>query len=492
MLALIKSTLKNSVIYGFGNIATKIVGFILLPFYTQTLAVSDYGVLGMMEVTADVLIATFGLNLYYSYSRWYWDDKHKSKQKEITFTTFTFLIAVSMLMIISMSLSSGILSKILFDSTKYSYLIVLMATSAGFMIAGQIPASLMQLKEKALLFAISNVIRLIISLGLTILFVVGMKRNVEGIYEAQIISYFIYFLMLTKFIWKNMTPKFEPTILKSMLQFSFPLMLASVANIALSVSDRYFLKFMASLKDVGTYSLGYKMANTIKVFLVTSIQLALTPILFKSMNKDNVKRIYSKSLTYFTYITMLAVLFMSMFGKEIIKLIAQKQEYWPAYQIIPIISFGVIFTMMKDNVAIGLSIEKKTKTISLVIIFSSFINIGLNCFLVKYYQSYGAATSFLVSQIIYFFLIFHYAQKCYPVNYEKKKLSYMFILGLCLYAISTLTTDCSLLIRLVVKSGLIMSFPVILYYLNFYEQAELDTVRKALNSYREVARKYLQ
>ena len=55
MILKLKTTLKHTTIYGFGNAATKLIGVVLLPLYTKELSVSEYGVLAILETTILIL-----------------------------------------------------------------------------------------------------------------------------------------------------------------------------------------------------------------------------------------------------------------------------------------------------------------------------------------------------------------------------------------------------------------------------------------------------
>ena len=48
----IKQVMKDSVLYGIGNVAVKLVGFILIPLYTDAeyFSTADYGLMGLLEV----------------------------------------------------------------------------------------------------------------------------------------------------------------------------------------------------------------------------------------------------------------------------------------------------------------------------------------------------------------------------------------------------------------------------------------------------------
>ena len=89
MLKDIKSSLKHSFIYGLGNLATKLVGFVLIPIYTDAkyLSVADYGALSILEITSQLLVAILGLSLYQGYVRWYWDLKTDDERKKLFFST---------------------------------------------------------------------------------------------------------------------------------------------------------------------------------------------------------------------------------------------------------------------------------------------------------------------------------------------------------------------------------------------------------------------
>jgi O-antigen/teichoic acid export membrane protein len=80
--------IKSIIIYGFGNVSVKLVGLVLLPMYTNPhlLSPDEYGALGMMDISAQILISIFSLSLYAAYGRWYCDKDHIGNRKQIFFT----------------------------------------------------------------------------------------------------------------------------------------------------------------------------------------------------------------------------------------------------------------------------------------------------------------------------------------------------------------------------------------------------------------------
>jgi O-antigen/teichoic acid export membrane protein len=259
-------------------------------------------------------------------------------------------------------------------------------------------------------------------------------------------------------------------------------MISNIAALFLSISDRYILSFTADFGDVGLYSLGSKMANTITVFIVGSVSLALSPKLFRMMDEPDNKRFYSKVMTYYAFGLIFFVLGMSLFGKEVIKVLAYSTNYWDAYRVIPILSFSIFFAALKDIALIGLLIEKRTKTIALIIPVITLLNIGLNILLTHFMQYIGSAYAALISQIIYFVVVYIFAQRTYYIPYEYRKLLLITSAALILYSLASLSNDFSLMVRLIAKTMAIVSFPFVLYLFKFYEPIEIKTIKKIWNT----------
>jgi O-antigen/teichoic acid export membrane protein len=268
-------------------------------------------------------------------------------------------------------------------------------------------------------------------------------------------------------------------MLKGMLSVSLPLVFGSISGVIINIADRYMLRYIGHLADVGIYSLGYKIANTIYVIVVMSINLSITPMLYKIMDDPNNKRVYSKVMTYVAFGVMICVIGISFFGREIIKVMAQNPEYWNSYKVVPFIAFAIFFGMLRDISQIGLNLTKKTKIISFIVVTISIVNILLNALLIPYLQTIGAAISALLSQLAFFLLIYAFAQKHYFIPYEWKKIILISILGMAVVLGGSIVQEAHLAIRLVVKTLLLIAFPIMLYYSNFFEVVELRRLHGA-------------
>ncbi len=483
MLKDIKNLVKDSLLYGLGNISVKLIGFILLPLYLSRLTPADYGVLGLVEVTTQVLLQLFGLELYQALMRWYWEPGYRERQKTMFFSVILFVSLVAALLVVSGWLAAESVSQLLFRTVQFTCLVRLMFLLAGLQIVTLIPSTLLRVQGRPGLYTVTHILNLLVSLGLTIYLVVGLGQKVEGIYLAQVIGYIFNLLILGGYIRRNIDWHFEWTLLKEMLHYSLPLVFSTLAGVLLVLADRYTLNYMGTLADVGIYSLGFKIANTIKVLIVSSVQLAIYPIAFRMVGRPNALRFYSKIMTYLTFGVMFFVLCISFYGQEIVKFFTHNRAYWDAYQVIPLISFGILFGMLKDTAVIGLSISKQTRIIAVVIITMSLLNLGLNILLIPHFKSVGAAFATLVTQILFFVVMLHFAQRRYYIPYELKKVALMIILGVLLTGGVILFRHLPLLLRLGLKLIMLLIYPLLLYCCHFYEKVELETLKNFWNKW---------
>ena len=98
LLNSIRQTSKDSIVYGLGNIAVKIIGFVLIPLYTNPkfFSVDDFGVIAILDITGLVMISVMASGLPQSLMRWYWDKNHTNNQKGIFFMTLITQLVVSL------------------------------------------------------------------------------------------------------------------------------------------------------------------------------------------------------------------------------------------------------------------------------------------------------------------------------------------------------------------------------------------------------------
>ena len=479
MLKSIKISFKDTLIYGLGNIAVKAIGLILIPLYTNQkfFTVDDFGIYGMLEISALVLTAFMASALPQSLTRWYWDKDYKTNQKGIFFMSFSAQLVISTVFCLLLIPLSRSFSEMLFSVPDWSKVITLVILASGLQALNNIVNTLMRLQSKSILYTITNLLKLITVLSLTLYFIINRKMSLEGIYLAQVIGNALFVLVLVGYTIKNSRVYFSMNVLREMNAYGFPLLLANISAVFLNVIDRFALNSLALMKFVALYTLAFKISSVLKLVIVDSIRLAIGPMMIKRMDSPGNKRFYSKVLLYSSYVLMFAIIGVSLFSFEMIKVIAKSKTFWDAVVIIPILSLSIFFVNMKEVTVYGLHIAKKTRIIGFIVVFTSALSIALNMLMIPLWDIKGAAIATLISQFIYWLSCYYFSQKVFYVPYDIRKIGMMLILGAILSFSALLLNPLALLPRLIIKTFLVVSFPFILYLFKFYEPVELQAIR---------------
>ncbi len=479
MLNSIKISLKDTLIYGLGNIAVKLVGLILIPLFTDPkyFSIDEFGVMGVLEISALVLTAFLASALPQSLTRWFWDKEHTDNQKGIFFMTLIVQLVISLIFCIVLIPLSGTISDLIFSKPVPANLITLVVLASAIQAVNNIINTLMRLQSRSLLYTVANLFKLISVLLLTLWFIISRKMGLEGIYLAQVIGNALFVLVLLGYTLKNSRVYFDRSVLTSMNAYGFPLLMANISTALLTVIDRFTLNSLAILKSVALYTLAFKITSVLKLVIADSVKLALGPMMFRWMDKPDNKRFYSKVLLYSSYVMMFAIVGISMFSYEIIKVITTSNQYWEAAAIIPVLSLSVFFGNMKDITVYGLHIVKKTKIIGLIILLTTLLSLALNILFIPLWDITGAAFATLLSQIVYWFACYYFSQKAFFVPYENRKIAILLLVGAVLSFLSLKLNGMDLLPRLVLKSFSFISFPFILYFTGFYENIELQSIK---------------
>ena len=431
MLKSIKISLKDSLIYGLGNIAVKVVGLILIPWTTNPkfFSIDEFGILGILEISALVLTACMASALPQSLTRWFWDKEYKDNQKGIFFMALaTQLVVSSAFCLLLIPLSSSI-SIMIFSKPDWSRVVVFVILASGIQALNNIVNTLMRLQSKSFLYSATNLFKLTSVLSLTLYFIISKKMGLEGIYLAQVIGNAMVVLFLLGYTIKNSRVFFDKKVFMSMNAYGFPLLLGNISAVLLNVIDRYSLNSLDPLKSVALYTMAIKITSVLKLVIVDSIKLAITPVMFKKIDAPDSKRFYSKVLLYSSYILMFAIVGISMFSFELIKVMAKSREFWSAVVIIPILSLSIFFVNMKDVTIYGLHIAKKTRIIGIIVVFCTVLSLVFNILFIPLWGITGAAIATLLSQVIYWFACYYYSQKVFYVPYENRKITVMLLIG---------------------------------------------------------------
>lgn len=474
MFEKLKHTFKQTAIYSLGNISTKLIGLILLPFYTnpEYLSLSDYGIWTILEVTSQIIIGVLAFNLPLAMLRWSSAEKSSEKIKSIIFTTIISLIIIIAISLLFLLPNKEFFSLFLFDSLQYSEHFLFLFILISFGIYNGVPLNIIRIKEKSIFYAVATSLKFTIILLLNIYFVVYQHDGVLGILKSQLIGEAFLTLITLPMVIKSISLKFDSKTFVEMIKFGGPLVFSTSATFILSFGDRYILQNYLDEGSVAVYSIGYKVSSVINMLILQSFQLGFLPIAYKKLGDADEKRFLSKILTYYTIILTFAGLSISLFSKEIIELFTVNKDYWIAITVVPIIVLAFVIKGIQYNFSLSFHYAKKTTYNAAIVVATAIISLILNVVFIQALGLIGAAYSMLVSIFIMMLLSYYFGQKIYPIPFEIRKLLKIVSVGILLFYASSFTDSISISLRFILKLILLFMLPILIYYLDVFEEIE--------------------
>lgn len=477
MLENLKYFLKHSFVYSISNFAVKASGLILLPLYTTYISLGEFGELALLDVTILILVELINLGQSQALVMLNNTDEYSSKNKEVFFTVLSSSTVICILFILLSESFLPYVSNLLAESDKFYLYLRFCIYIIASRIVNNILLNKLRADERSISYTTFSVLKLILTLVLIVYFVAFNQLKVLGVLYSYLISELIIILILVPFLTRQLKFKFEKKILFASISFGIPLIFSSLAMMFLNVSDRYIIKYFTNDEMVGLYDLGYRFAGVLNMFFIMPISLTLMPQAYKMYNKEGDKRYYSKLLTYLSFVLVWIGLGISVFSREMVKLLALNPSFWPAYQIVPVIVFAYIFFGMRIISSLGMFLTKKTKYVALTTLVPALLNVGLNFILIPEFGMIAAAYTTLFSFFILYILSYYYSDKFYKIPFENFKLIKLFFIGILFYSVSLLSSESVLTIRMIIKILLLTVFPFALYFVKFYEPVEIQSLK---------------
>lgn len=474
LLASLRQLGKHSLIYGLGSVLAKLLAFLLLPLYTRYLTPADYGVYSLLIITGTVagILLKLGLGSALFREVIY----QESEESTVVSTSLYFLLAESALFLALLLLISAQLSSLIFGVPDYAYLLRLIFISATLGVLDVVAMVKLRIHTQSALFAALTVTKLLIAIALNILFIVVLRRGVEGLVMTLVIQSAISAGISLAILARELRPAFSVPILKRLLTFGVPLVPFGLSAQVLTYADRYFLKHFSTATEVGLYSLGYNIGMVLNL-LVSAVQLAWPAQMFAIAKQPNAEKHLSRILTYYLLFMGFVGLGLSVLAREVLRILTTP-SFYGAYVVVPLVSMSCVFYGVMYMTNSGLETRNKVKYMSVTIVIAAIFNLSLNYLLIPSYGMMGAAWATFISYLALAAIQLAINLHFWYIRYEYGRILRLVVAWGLIYAASLFVRTQNIWLDASLKLALLATYPLILYLLRFYSRDELNALQQ--------------
>ena len=472
----LKQLARSSVIYGLGNYGVKVVGFLLIPIYTRYLNPSDYGIMSLVSSFGQALFIFLNLGQSTALFRFYYeDDTPAGRERVIAGSLWIVFLISTPLTLITLAASTPIASLMLGNPALAGFVAIGTVTVACRQLL-RLPFAVLRANERDTQYATWSIIRTALSAALAVALVVGAHFGVRGVLLSSLLAEGTCCVILVPRIAGALRRGWAGPEMRAQLTFGMALVPGMMAAFVLDLSDRFFLRRYSNLSEVGLYSLGYRFADIIS-FVVAAVQLAWSQFVFGNRRSPQAKELYSYAATYYLAGMLFLILGLSTLAPEILRVMAAP-AFERAASVVPIIALAYLCEGLCYIATIGIMLQRKPIIRSAAAILAALVNLALNVLLIPSYGMLGAAWATLAAFMVQMVLQVTVALRYYPIAYQWNRGARVFGLALAMYLVGLFVTPASLPLAVAAKALLLVSFPVALWAVGFFEESELEQVRQ--------------
>ncbi len=420
------SLFRSTIWYSVGNLFSRSLNFILLPFYSNLIPVEEYGKYSLIMAGYVIFSAIYQGGLYSAFTKYYFESEKEEEQTELFSTLLLFILSVSLTITIALSLFNKEVSGLLLnnpnDAILIQYAVWILFVDTTFYTILHLVKTQENSKKVVYYTSISAVFNLIFNL----FFVYHLGNGVLGILQAQLLSGIFSIFIIIPVVKKHFEFRLNKSLLLKLLIFSLPLLLSGILSTCVDIVDRFLLDKFLDKTAVGLYSFAYRIAMVMNLFVI-SFRTAWTPYSIR-MYKSNSDFSYLFGLSFSKLIASSILIFLitscfidDLFTIKVFDTTILNVVYAGGISIIPIVMIGYLFSGLSSFYSVYPYVQNKSYHFLISDLIAFVVNILLNLILIPRLNLMGAAIATMVSFIagcIYLFVV----SRSIPVLYQKTEI----------------------------------------------------------------------
>ncbi|MBR5157795.1 MAG: polysaccharide biosynthesis C-terminal domain-containing protein [Clostridia bacterium] len=395
-----KNLAKNTMVFAAGTLASKLMVFLLMPFYTRVLSESAYGTVDIVVQTCNLLIPLATLGITHAIIR-FGLDRLSDKKSVYTLGLLTSLCGFLVLLCFA-----PLMGKIEFLSEFVGYIYIYILASSLQMVCAEFIRALGYVR----LYAADGVFRTVLMIVLNIVFLGPLKMGPAGYMLANILTDAVSTVLLFFIakLYKYISIKSASRDLAAqMLKYAVPMIPNTICTWIINISSRYIIAFLISTAANGLYA----VANKVPTILihVSNIFSGAWQISAVTEEKER-ERFFSQVFGMYCAIAFLSGSVLIATAQISTALLASP-DYFEAWKYLPFLVMGTMFSCLAAFLSSVYMVEKKSKYTFYTTLIAAVVNIVLNIALIPFFGANGAAIATFISYFTMFAIRFVHTRK---------------------------------------------------------------------------------
>jgi O-antigen/teichoic acid export membrane protein len=478
------SFLRHAAVYSLANILVQASGFVLLPIYIRCLTPEEYGLLEILgrlaeTVSTCLLFGGFTQALLTFYNQ----ADHEIERRRVVSTTFALVVLNGVIggllvMVLAGPIAGWLDQFMAAQSGSVSPWLVRLAFATILLEPFcLLPLILLQARFRSGFYVTITCAQFLVRVSVCILLVKGLNWGVAGALGATAFTVVCFGSLLTlRELWRGLAWP-DWTKVRAMLRFALPLVPGGLCFFILHHGDRFLLLRFASGTEVGTYALGYKLAQVAGTFGLIPLHRVWGVQMYQVARGPDAPGVFGRVFTRILGFYLLVGLGLALFQDEIVAILGSPTYAPAAYVVAPVLlaCFCQAAATLMDG---GLYVSRRTGLKLGITLATTVVMVVLYALLIPTWKSMGAALATLGGFAFLALLTWLVTRQVFPVDYEWSRLIPVLALTISLWLLSRLVGTGGW--ALACKLSLWLTWPLVVWHTGLLSAVEKQYVRDLL------------
>ena len=450
----LKQLAGETAIYGLSSILARVLNFAFVPIYTRMLTQVQYGV--VTEFMAYIAILQVVLVLGLETGCFRFANKEGEDPAKVYSNALLAVFGLNAAFLACMIAFSGPISAAL----GYQGYEALIGYVGGILFCDSVTAILfakLRQEHKAVRFAILKTIKILTETAANLVlffwfpaFCAAHPGNFLGtlVSPTPDFTYPIFAILVScilcfvLFVPEMLRFRFraDGPLLRRLLSYSLPLMVAALPGVANDFLDRILFRYFDVSSEAWRASLGvYQAAVKLAVIMNLFIQMfryAAEPFFFQRARDKGSKELYAVVMEYFTAFCGLVFLGVILYV-DVISLILGR-DFRVGVGVVPVMLLSYMLLGMLFNVSMWYKLSGKTRMAIWITLAGLVVTAVVNVVFMPRFSYWASAFGHLASYTLMLVLNAALGAKYYPIPYKWKRIGLIFVLMGIFYGASAL------------------------------------------------------
>lgn len=433
----LKTLAGQTAVYGLSSIVGRLLNYLLVPIYTRIFAPAEYGIVSEFYAYITFLMVILALGLETAF--FHFVNKKQKQDNVFDNAQFALMCSTGFITILLLLFSQPIATFLGYpDHAEY---VQWFALIMAFDTLTMLPFARLRQQNKPFRFALIKLVGIFMNIALNILFLVVFPKYLPSLVDPTIGIGYVFLanlaasgitLVLLFPELRSMKFDFDKALIREMLIYGFPILIAGFAGMINETLDRAILKYLITDKSIameqlGIYSACYKLSILMTLFVQT-FRYAADPFYFSQQHKENSGKLFANVMNYFVLVGCIIFLGV-MYYLDIVKLFIG-ENYYSGLKVVPVLLAANLFLGIYLNMSIWYKLNGNTRYGAWLSIIGAIITIVFNLWLIPIMGYMGAAWATFICYASMMLLSYWKGQKVYPIPYETGKIISLLIVTL--------------------------------------------------------------